>query len=209
LASQATPRSTVTASANLAPLSGPSGRDPTACAARRGEREATEATLASQALCQPSHSLHRARPQPPSSNPATSSQIWSPDAATRRQPPRRPPPPDPATCAARRGGGGGSYRGHPGLPGAPPAPAPPPPRAHTATVAGSGLLAPPSTRSTSSPRGPPNRARGRCRWQIPTGSACPPSICCQSAVTLSPTRIPPPDAAVLHEEGEPRRHHLC
>jgi hypothetical protein len=175
----------------------------TACAVKRGEREATEAT---QALRQPSHSLHRARPQPPSSNPAASSQIRSPDAATRRQPPRRIRPP-----ALRGGGGGegGSYRGHPGLPGAPPAPAPPPPRAHTATVAGSGLLAPPSTRSTSSPRGPPNRARGHCRWQIPTGSACPPSICCQSAVTLSPTRIPPPDAAVLHEEGEPRRHHLC
>jgi hypothetical protein len=70
----------------------------TACAVKRGEREATEAT---QALRQPSHSLHRARPQPPSSNPAASSQIRSPDAATRRQPPRRIRPP------ALRGGGGG------------------------------------------------------------------------------------------------------
>jgi hypothetical protein len=61
LASQATPRSTITASANLAPSSGPSGQDPTVCAMRRGEREATDATPTSQALRQPSHSIHRAR----------------------------------------------------------------------------------------------------------------------------------------------------
>jgi hypothetical protein len=150
------------------------------------EREDTEATPASQALRQPSRSLHHARPQPPSLNPAASSQIRSPDAATRRQPPRRPLLPDPTTCAGRRGGGG-SYRGHPGLPGAAPAPAPRPPRAHAATVVRSSLLAPPSTRRTSLPRGPPNRARDRCRWQTSTGSACPPSIRCRSATALSPT----------------------
>jgi hypothetical protein len=78
-----------------------------------GEREVTKATPASQALCQPSHSLHHARPQPPLSNPVASSQIQSPDADHRHQ--IRPP-------TLRGGGGGrGSYQGHPGLPGALPA----------------------------------------------------------------------------------------
>jgi hypothetical protein len=57
----------------------------------------TKATLASQALCQPSHSLHHACPQPPSSNPVASSQIRSPDADHRHQ--IRPP--------TLRGGGRG------------------------------------------------------------------------------------------------------
>jgi hypothetical protein len=70
-----------------------------------GEREATEATPTSQELRQPSHSLHRVRPQPPSSNPVASSQIRPYDTAMRHQPPRRPPLPDLATCAARRGEG--------------------------------------------------------------------------------------------------------